>query len=167
MSLSRISVSVFAVVLSFAGMTQAADKFAGISYSTKTGASGYSYRWDSEDEALRMAKHYANDETAEALAWVRNGYIALAVGQDRSQYGWAWSATAEEAKVLALKEAQKRTTNCYIAILVHSQQGLISSATAPPTVAKTPRVSPPAPITPPNPITPPATVVHRSSASSR
>lgn len=137
MTPAKLALSILVVTLVVSGLgqanpAQAQEKFAAVAYSTDTGAWGYSYGCDSQSEAEDLARTDAHDETARPRAWVRDGYIALAVSRDGEKfYGWGYGDTPEEARRLALEEVRKRTTNCYIAVCVHSELGNLSLISAP------------------------------------
>jgi hypothetical protein len=97
-----------------------ADRYAAIAFSNSTGAYGYSYNCSSRGEAELLALSYCNASDARIVVWVRNGYCALALGNDVGAAGWAWASTASEARALALNEARKYTTGVYIAVTVFS-----------------------------------------------
>jgi serine/threonine-protein kinase len=95
-------------------------KFAAIAFSQSTGQTGYSYNCGSRAEAETLALSYCNASDARIIVWVKNGYCALALGNDLGAYGVAWASSAAEARILALGEARKVTTGVYIAVTVFS-----------------------------------------------
>jgi hypothetical protein len=97
--------------------------YAAIAYSQSTGRYGYSSGWLAEINARRSALANAKARDARVILVVGNGYAALALGDDSSAYGYGYAETAAEARRHALAECQKRTTNCYIAVCVHSWAG--------------------------------------------
>jgi hypothetical protein len=97
--------------------------YAAIAFSSSTGRYGYTYGWLSEDNARRASRAHCKADDARVVLVVGNGYAALALGDDRSAYGYGYAETADEARRHALEECRKRTTNCYIAVCVHSWAG--------------------------------------------
>jgi serine/threonine-protein kinase len=97
--------------------------WAAIAYSTSTGSYGYSYGWLAESNARRVALKNCKARDAKVIVVVGNYYVALAKGDDPSAYGYGYSTSADEARAIALRECRKRTTNCYIAVCVHSWAG--------------------------------------------
>jgi Domain of unknown function (DUF4189) len=98
----------------------ASEKYAAIAFSQSTGLTGYSYNCSSQAEAETLALSYCNASDARIIVWVKNGYCALALGNDLGAYGVAWASTAADARALALNEARKYTTGVYIAVTVFS-----------------------------------------------
>jgi hypothetical protein len=97
--------------------------YAALAFSTSTGKYGYTSGWLSDSNARRVALKNCKAEDARVLVVVGNGYAALALGDDRTVYGYGYGETASEAKQHALKNARARTTNCYTAVCVHSWAG--------------------------------------------
>jgi hypothetical protein len=100
------------------------DSFAAVAYSpsarTYHCAYGYEDRWAAEKAALAACK--AKD--VRAVGWVNNGFFALALGDDKSQWGIGYTygdgASSREAEQIALKDCNKRTTHAYIAVCLSS-----------------------------------------------
>ncbi len=79
---------------------------------------GYNYnnRWAAEADAVKGC--YAPD--ARVVAWVRNGYCALALGNDKSCWG-AWGNSDKQSAVnRALAECGQRTTGAHLVLGVYS-----------------------------------------------
>jgi hypothetical protein len=85
--------------------------------------SGYSYGWLSDTNARRAARTNCKANDARVILVVGNGYAALALGDDASAYGYGYGDTAAEVKRHALADCRQRTTNCYVAVCVHSWAG--------------------------------------------
>ena len=96
------------------------DKFAAIAFSQATGAYGYGYAFDSRDGAEKEALAQCSGDDAAVVVWVRNGWCALAVGDDNA-YGYGWADDLGSARKIALAECRKRTTNSRIVICVSSE----------------------------------------------
>ena len=79
------------------------DTFAAIAYSPSTGHVGYSYNAPSRARAEQAALNECDRDDAEILVWVKNGYAAMAVGDDGS-YGYAWGSTRATAERIALQK---------------------------------------------------------------
>jgi len=99
---------------------QSSGGYAAIAYSRTTGKWGYSHGYGSRAGAEQAALGRCTVDDAEILVWTRNAWCALALGDDKSFYGWAWAGSASEAKRLALEKCRGGTTNCYIAVCVYS-----------------------------------------------
>ena len=94
--------------------------YAAIAYSRTTGKWGYSHGYGSRAGAEQAAVRRCPEDDAKILVWTRNSWCALALGDDKSFYGWAWAGSASEAKRLAMEKCRAGTTNCYIAVCVYS-----------------------------------------------
>jgi tetratricopeptide (TPR) repeat protein len=100
------------------------DSFAAIAYSPSAQeyyyAFGHEDRWSAEKAALSVSK--AKD--TKIVAWVNNGFIALALGDEKEHWGYATTygdgASADEAAKNAVGECNKRTTHAYIALVLSS-----------------------------------------------
>jgi hypothetical protein len=66
------------------------DRYAAIAYSEQTGNYGYSYGFNCSQDAENDALSRCNGCDAQVVVWVKNGWAALAVG-DNGAYGWGWS----------------------------------------------------------------------------
>jgi serine/threonine-protein kinase len=98
--------------------------YAAIAYSPSTGKYGYSYDLRNRAAAERVALEKCGAEDARIVTWVNKGFIALAVGSDKSCWGVGWSygngASNTKAKEFALEDCKKRTTSVQIAIALSS-----------------------------------------------
>ncbi len=97
-----------------------ANTYASIAYSQSTGKYGYSYGYNDPDEAREAALKRCKARDAKILFTVGNGWVALALGDDTDCYGYGYGTSRAIAESHALKEARKRTKNCYIAVSVYS-----------------------------------------------
>jgi len=105
-------------ILFFHGSTYAA-----IAYSEETGKYGYAYDCPSRDIAEVLARRRCQARDAKVVAWVNNGFCALALG-DRGAYGTGWSngngASNAAAKNTALAECAQRGKNARLVLCVCS-----------------------------------------------
>ena len=100
--------------------------YAAIAYSQSTGRYGYSSGFAAEVNARRQALKECKAADAKVVLIVGNGYAALALGDDTSAYGFGHSKTqqgADVARRYALDACRQRTTNCKIAVSIHSWAG--------------------------------------------
>jgi serine/threonine-protein kinase len=100
--------------------TYSHNRYAAIAYSPSTGNYGYSFNYGSRCGAEQAALGRCRGTDASVIAWTRNAWCVLALGDDAGEYGWAWSTSLSCAKSRALAECRKRTTNCYVAVSVFS-----------------------------------------------
>ena len=93
----------------------AEDTWGAIALSPSTGAIGYSYRHQTEDDAgydaYNRCSGYADD--CEVVVNFVNACGAVAYGRGGG-YGVAWNADGNAAQRRALSECQARTTQCKI-----------------------------------------------------
>jgi hypothetical protein len=99
---------------------RADDTYAAIAYSPNTGRYGYATGRPTRAAAESVAVAECNRPDARVVVWSRNEYCALAVGDNRKVYGYGYSPDKEEARAIALREAEKRTTNCFVILVIHS-----------------------------------------------
>jgi hypothetical protein len=119
------AVGLAAAFLSLAATPPAAraaddDTYASIAFSKSTGKYGYSYNYNDPADAKARALAECDADDARVICTVGNGYAALALGDDTGAYGFGLASTPGEAKAIALRNARKYTTNCYIAVCVYS-----------------------------------------------
>jgi hypothetical protein len=100
------------------------NSYAAIAYSPSTGKFAYSYDRRSRKEAEKEALEKCGAPDATIACWVNRGYAALALGKDKSCWGSGWkygdNASNEDAKDMAMKDCQKRTSDVYIAVCLSS-----------------------------------------------
>ena len=98
--------------------------FAAIAYSPSTGKYGYSYNLTSRAAAEKAAIEKCPVADARIVTWVNRGFIALALGADKSCWGvgWSWGngASNTKAKNYAVDDCKKRTTGVEVAIALSS-----------------------------------------------
>ncbi len=96
--------------------------YAAIAHSPSTGDYSFAFNCHNRFEAQALAKARCHQEDARIVAWTRHGFVALAVGEDKTQWGVAYSqgagANSKEAKNLALEEINKRTCNGHVVLCV-------------------------------------------------
>ena len=98
--------------------TAALDTWAAVAYSQKTGRYGYGNNYFSKAEAQKRALAECKADDAKVVGTVGNGWVALALGDDKTAYGYCLAATAFQARSIALAECRKRTKNCAIVVCV-------------------------------------------------
>ena len=96
------------------------DYYAAIAYSSSTGGYGYSYGYTSLSAAQNEAVRRCATADAQVVAWSRDAWCALALGDGLGAYGWSWATNRLSARGRALAECGSRTTNCYVAVCVFS-----------------------------------------------
>lgn len=88
--------------------------FGAIAYSPSTGKFGYSYNYRNRATAEKVALQNCRAADARVVGWVNAGFLALALGSDKSCWGIGWShgsgSSNTEAKDEALEDC--RTQNC-------------------------------------------------------
>jgi hypothetical protein len=122
--LLAVALAISAVMLALsppAAQANGYDTYAAIAYSEATGrvghASGHQSRRDAEGEAVRNCGTF----DAKVVVWVRNGWCALALGDDLGLYGYGWDNDSRaRAMERALFECRKRTSNSYVHVVLHS-----------------------------------------------
>ena len=82
------------------------DSYAAIAYSPATGEYAYAYNYGSRGAAERAALANCKETDAKVVGWVKAGWLALAVG-DNKAYGVAWEYGEGAANVTAKKRALK------------------------------------------------------------
>lgn len=92
-----------------------ADEWGALAYSYSTGAYGFSYDHDTQQEAINAAVEACDEDDCKAVVWFRNscGAFANATGNDPG-YGWGIGDDKDEASAVALSECRKRGTGCKI-----------------------------------------------------
>jgi serine/threonine-protein kinase len=90
-----------------------ADEWGAFAYSFSTGAYGFSYDHDTQQEAINAAVDECDADDCKAQVWFRNscGAFANATGDDPG-YGWGIGNDKDEASAVALSECRKRGTGC-------------------------------------------------------
>jgi hypothetical protein len=98
--------------------------YAAIAYSPATGKYGYSYNLHSRAAAEKAAMEKCPEADARVVTWVNRGFVALALGNDKSCWGVGWSygngASTAVAKDYALEDCKKRTSGAMIALVMAS-----------------------------------------------
>jgi Domain of unknown function (DUF4189) len=117
--LAVVCASATAILLTVPASARADDTYAAIAYSPKTGAYGYGFEFDTRGKAEKKALAECKGDDAELVAWVKNGWCVLAVGDD-AKYGYGTNADLDVARKTALEECTKITKNSHILICVSS-----------------------------------------------
>ena len=103
-----------ALFVSLGAATAAAadDNFGAIAFSSSSGATGYSYDYDSRDGAEERALQECGPG-CKVVLWFKNACGALAVGEG-SGYGTGWASSRSEAENLAMGYCRQNTGGCEI-----------------------------------------------------
>jgi len=80
------------------------DTYAAIAYSESTGRIGFAWAFETREKAEDRAIKECNAGDARVITWVRNGWCALAIG-DNGAYGGEWGASEGEARRKAMNLA--------------------------------------------------------------
>ncbi len=91
-----------------------ADGFGAISYSPATGKSGGAWNYSCAAEAKDASVGYCGAADCRPVVWVGSGCAALAVGANRSLWGWAWNADKGLAMWNALQNCSNQDSGCQI-----------------------------------------------------
>jgi hypothetical protein len=115
--MSRLQVSAALAVAAFFALFGSAaraadDNFGAIAFSSGTGATGYSYDYDSRDDAEERALQECGPG-CKVVLWFKNGCGALAVGEGNGS-GTGWAASRTEAENLAIGYCRQNTSGCEI-----------------------------------------------------
>ncbi len=98
------------------GSTAAAnawDYYAAIAYSPSTGNTGWSYGYLCQESAQAVALQRCNAADAQIAVWVRNGYCALAQGNDPG-YFYGWGSTQEQAELNAVTQCAAKMAGAHV-----------------------------------------------------
>jgi hypothetical protein len=120
-NLARVFLFLFiALALVIGPALQAADTYAAIAYSPKSGRYGYGKGYPSKSQAIARALRECGSRNARTN-WCRNAWIALALS-DSSPGGWgsSWGSTADAARSGALAECRARNPDARVVICVSS-----------------------------------------------
>jgi hypothetical protein len=101
------------------------DSYAAIAYSVATGNYGTANNWDTRQGAEEAALANCKADDARIVAWVQNGFCALALGDDKSKWAYGVSynigATNVDAMARALAACRAQTTGAYIVVCICSE----------------------------------------------
>jgi hypothetical protein len=88
------------------------DTYAAIALNKETGATGYSYRFNSRAGAEEKALQECGRGCI-VVAWVRNQCLSLATGRG---YGYGYGLSANDAAAMdrAVEECRKQTDRCEV-----------------------------------------------------
>jgi hypothetical protein len=95
-------------------------RWGSVAFSPSTGKWGWSRGWLDQGNADRVAKKNCGVDDAKIIAQGGNVWVALATGEGTT-YGVGLHADADRAKEIALEHCGKRSDNCKIVLLYHSQ----------------------------------------------
>lgn len=113
-----------AVVVGASWASTANAQYAVIAFSQSTGEYGYAWNHWNYSDAARVALSRCNAKDAEVVAWVENGFAALAIGDNDSTYGtgWEWGdgATNIDAINTAKENCRSYGKRVKTIVVVHS-----------------------------------------------
>ncbi len=122
--LALVMAGVFAAVTRANTIEPVWGRVAAIAYSPATGQYGYAYNYRSKSEAEKTALADCGADDARIVCWVKDGFCALALGDDKAWWGVGWQygsgAGTEEAKKAALENCQSKTTGAHIVLVLSS-----------------------------------------------
>jgi hypothetical protein len=114
----------FGGILASPGIDVNTRSCAAIAYSPSTGKYEYACDLRSQSAAEKAAVEKLGEPDAKIAGWVKFGFVALALGTDKSCWGAGWTyghgATDQKAGNTALEDCRKRTTGAYVALIVSS-----------------------------------------------
>ncbi len=111
------------------------DSFAAIAYSPTTGEFHYAYGYDDRWSAQKAALDRCKAKDARIVAWVNEGFAALAAGDDGAWgvgYTYGGGSNNKEAMNTAIEECKKRTTGAHIIVCLSSDGQYIYKPEPPP-----------------------------------
>ena len=100
------------VLLLCAAVASAGENWGALAYSSSTGRYGYGYDYATKQEAVDAAEDRCGEDDCEAVVWFYNGCGAFAAG--RGGTGWAVGDSKQAVQAKALRECNKRGSNCQI-----------------------------------------------------
>jgi serine/threonine-protein kinase len=110
-------------------ITIAKHSFAALAYSPATGKYGIAYSCPNRATAEQKATADCGAEDARAVCWVEKGFLALALGADKSFWGTGWSygngASAPAARQSALNSCREKTSGAYIETYLSSDGQIV------------------------------------------
>jgi hypothetical protein len=98
------------------------DFWAAIAYSESTGKFGASCNWTADVNASRAARENCNASDARTVVMCNNGWCALALGEDRANWGVGWGEDRPSAEKFALQSAKERTRNAKIVFSINARE---------------------------------------------
>jgi serine/threonine-protein kinase len=113
-SLSRSLLGWLVGLLSLVASAAQAESHGAISYSPSTGSFGGSWNYSSTDDAKNASVGRCGQADCFPVVWVESNCAALAVGDNRSLYGWAWNSDSGLARWSALQRCSEQDTGCQI-----------------------------------------------------
>lgn len=126
-SVKKVSIlSSTALMLALSTSTVCAgDKYGAIAYSLEAGVYGYATDYNTQGEAETAALEACVEELGENKSecavelWFKNGYGALAEGDNG--FGTGWGRYKQDAQINAMEKCQQYTTNCDISVTVGTE----------------------------------------------
>jgi hypothetical protein len=99
-----------AVVAGISWASTANAEYAAIAFSKSTGEYGYGWGQWSLGAAERIALDNCKAKDAEIVAWVEDGFAALAIGEDDTTYGTGWQWGDGATNIDAINRAKDNCT---------------------------------------------------------
>ena len=100
------------------------DSVAAIAYSPSTGEFGYAYNYEDRESAEKAALKNCSPKDARIVCWVKSGFCALALGDDKSAWGTGYQydngSNNTDAMDTAVAECKKRTTGAHVVLCLSS-----------------------------------------------
>ena len=100
------------------------DSVAAIAYSPSTGEFGYAYNYEDRESAEKAALKNCSPKDARIVCWVKSGFCASALGDDKSAWGTGYEydngSNNTDAMGTAVAECKKRTTGAHVVLCLSS-----------------------------------------------
>jgi hypothetical protein len=107
--------------------------YAAVAYAPSTGSYAYAYGYYTRADAERAALARCKPTDARIVCWVKNGFCALALGDDTKCWGvghrWGNGASNSAALDRALSECSTRTTGSHVVLCLSSDGQVIQERT--------------------------------------
>ena len=87
-------------------MAAAAGDIGALAYSRKTGALGYSYNYDDEDDARQRAMAECRKYSSDCKIARIFTNTCVMVARDGTRLGWSWDGSADARRARAIKECR-------------------------------------------------------------
>ena len=113
--MKRILASLAVLTLLAGAGPALADTYGAIAYSPSSGATGWSYAYNSRGDAETVARRNCDDSANDCriAIWFRNGCGAVAVGY-RGGWGSGWGYDRREAQRQAIGSCSRQTSSCRV-----------------------------------------------------
>jgi hypothetical protein len=109
---------VFALAIGLAPALEAADRYAAVAYSPRTGHWGSGSNYPTKSGAIARALRESGSRGAQSF-WCVNSWIALAVSnRSPGGFGWAYGASAYAARNNAIRQCLARNPDAHVVTCV-------------------------------------------------